>query len=144
MERNAEATYREPRGTLFSAWQEAFTAPGAWSESFEAGIEAVVQLLEEDPRVAETCVLASLPVSTSGPLVWHREIVRARIAEIMHVKWQECGGADVPRMTFEVLLGEACTLMRARHEAGDSFSDLPSLILGMWGGGTARGMAAAA
>jgi len=133
MDINIDATYREPRGSLFAAWEEAFTAPATWRESFVSGLRAVVRLLEEDRRVADTCVLAYLPVTTSGSLVWHREIVRSRIAEIMHDKWVVCGGPVVPRMHFEVLLGEACTLLRERHRTGASYADLPDMVLTMWG-----------
>lgn len=133
MEISIDATYREPRGSLFATWEEAFTAPATWRESFVAGIRAVVRLLEQDRRIVDTCVLAYLPVTTGGTLVWHREIVRSRIAEIMHDKWNACGGPKVPRMHFEVLLGEACTLMRERQRSGASFADLPEMILTMWG-----------
>lgn len=133
MDINIDATYHEPRGSLFAAWEDAFTAPVTWRESFVSGIRAVAQLLEQDRRVVDTCVLAYLPVTTSGSLVWHREIVRSRIAEIMHEKWEACGGRPVPRMHFEVLLGEACTLLRERQRTGASYADLPEVVLAMWG-----------
>lgn len=133
MDLSIEATPGEPRGSLFSAWEAAFNAPSTWRASFLAGIDAVVRLLEHDRQVGDTCVLAQLPVTTGGTLVWHREIVRSRIAEIMHAKWAACGGPPVPLMHFEVLLGEACTLMRERLRTGASFADLPEMILSMWG-----------
>ena len=133
MDINIDATQHEPRGSLFAAWEDAFTAPATWRESLVAGTRAVAQLLEQDRGVVDTCVLAYLPVTTSGSLVWHREIVRSRIAEIMHEKWEACGGRPVPRMHFEVLLGEACTLLRERQRTGASYADLPDVILAMWG-----------
>ncbi len=133
MSTSIETSHAEPRGSLFAAWEAAFTAPVTWRESFVSGIEAVVRLLEQDRRVVDTCVLAYLPVTTGGSLVWHREIVRSRITEIMHDKWIACGGRIVPRMHFEVLLGEACTLLRDRLRTGASFADLPAEILSLWG-----------
>lgn len=133
MDINIDATHYEPRGALFAAWEDAFTAPATWRESLGAGARAVARLLEQDRDVVDTCVLAYLPVTTGGSLVWHREIVRSRIAQIMHEKWTACGGRPVPRMHFEVLLGEACTLLRERQRTGASYADLPDVILAMWG-----------
>lgn len=142
MDINVEAGSSDPRGPLLAAWEDAFTAPSIWSESLAAGATAMVEILEHDRDVARTCVLAQLPVTTGGALVWHRELIRSRVAEIMHRQWEACGGQSLPRMHFEVLLGEACTLLRQRQATGDSYADLPDLLLSMWGSDARRPAAA--
>lgn len=128
-----EEVGEDPRGPLLAAWEEAFVAPAVWREKLAAGMIAMVELLERDPEIAKTCVLSRLPVTTGGALVWHRELVRARVVEVMHREWETCGGQHVPPLHFEVLVGEACTLLRHRRETGDSYADLPAQILALWG-----------
>lgn len=129
---------QDPTGPLLTAWEQAFTAPTSWRESLAAGMDAMIELLEADRNVAKTCVLAQLPVSTGGPLVWHRELVRGRIVDVMHRQWDRCGGPPVPSVHFEVFLGEACTLLRDRAAKGTSYADLTGLVVALWGGESDR------
>lgn len=125
--------HQDRTGPLLTAWEQAFTTPASWRESLAAGMDAMIELLEADRSVAKTCVLAQLPVSTGGPLVWHRELVRGRIVDVMHRQWDRCGGPPVPSVHFEVFLGEACTLLRDRAAKGTSYADLTGLVVALWG-----------
>jgi hypothetical protein len=118
---------------LIEVWEQAFLRPDAWRPALYAGMTALVEALEQDPQVCDACVLARIPASVDGPLVWHRELARGRVLRTLIDHWYRCGGARVPELSFEMFLGEVCTLMQDRLDAGGSFADLPDETVALWG-----------
>jgi hypothetical protein len=118
---------------LIEVWEQAFLRPSAWRPALHAGMTALVRALEDDPQVCDACVLARLPASVDGPLVWHRELARGRVLRTLVDHWYACGGGWVPELTFEMFLGEVCTLLQERLDVGGSFADLPDETVALWG-----------
>ncbi|WP_022926973.1 hypothetical protein [Patulibacter americanus] len=118
---------------LIQVWEQAFLRPTVWREALHAGMTALVETLEADPQVCDACVLARLPASVDGPVVWHRELTRGRVLRTLTAHWYRCGGARVPELSFEMFLGEVCTLLQDCLDDGGSFSDLPDEAVSLWG-----------
>lgn len=118
---------------LIEVWEREFTRPTVWRPALHAGITALVRELERGPEICDACVLARLPASVDGPVVWHRELTRGRVLRTLVDHWYRCGGARVPELTFEVFLGEVCTLLQDRLDAGQGFAGLPDEAVALWG-----------
>jgi hypothetical protein len=118
---------------LIEVWEQAFLRPTVWREALHAGMTALAEALEADPQVCDACVLARLPASVDGPVVWHRELTRGRVLRTLAGHWYRCGGGRVPELTFEMFLGEVCTLLQDRLDDGGSFAALPDEAVSLWG-----------
>lgn len=118
---------------LVEVWEQAFTGPSSWRASLYAGMRAVTAQLDRDGDVSDSCILAQLPDSVEGPLVWHRELVRGRIIATMVGHWYRCGGPRVPELSFEMFLGEVCTLLQDRMGRGGTLAGLAEEAVALWG-----------
>lgn len=118
---------------LIEVWEQAFLRPTVWRSALHAGMTALAEALEEDPQVCDACVLARLPASVDGPVVWHRELTRGRILRTLTDHWYRCGGPRVPELTFEMFLGEVCTLLQDRLGGRGSVAGLADETVALWG-----------
>ncbi|EHN08837.1 hypothetical protein PAI11_43430 [Patulibacter medicamentivorans] len=121
-------------GALITAWERAFLSGATWSGSLIAGMGALAETLEADPSAADACVLTRVPDPAEAALIWHRELVRARITAALRSQWERYGEHSVPSVYFEIFVGAICTALRDRVDRGGGYDELATLALELWGG----------
>ncbi|MDO8212313.1 TetR/AcrR family transcriptional regulator [Conexibacter sp. CPCC 206217] len=95
------------------------------SEQLHAGLEALLDGLASEPRVAHLCVVAVL---SAGPqAIEHRDTQMRAFAGLLDEIAREHDGAPLPPLTAEGIVGAVYDVVYKRIAAGQA-SELPDLL----------------
>ncbi len=97
----------------------AFRAPGTWRERTRAGLVALLEYLDDEPRMGALCIVDALG---AGPVALERrsQVVRVLIDAVHQGRGEAKGGAKPTRLTAEGVVGAVLAVLHARLAAGDA------------------------
>ncbi len=95
----------------------AYQAPGAWRERIRAGLQALLEFLEDEPGMGALCVVDALGAGP-GAIERRAQVVNALIDAVHEGRHEARGSARPTRLTAEGVVGAVLAVLHARLSRG--------------------------